>query len=391
VAGLSSGPAFPCFVATAHRPVVATVIFLDMTTRDGADLGEPSFWRRFSAALTFGDLLWTVGLALVGALIFGVFFFTSLEPLLHYLGHALIQAVVVLLAHTAAGQWRSARMPRWKKQAIALLVSAPLGTLLSYVVMDFSSLVDILNPGRLLAIRLMLGMTLLIGFMVGLASLYRERDEQANAQALTFALERQTLERQTADARLAVLQSQLAPHFLFNTLANVQALVESGSPRAAPVLASLIQYLRAAIPRIDDGAPTLGNEEALVRAYLELMQMRMPDRLQYSLAIDPQLRAQRLPAMLLLTLVENAVRHGIDQSEIGGHIEVGARLHAATGLMRLWVSDTGVGIDESRGSGTGLANLRARLAATYGDRAQLLLSAVSPHGVHAEVELPAQT
>jgi signal transduction histidine kinase len=361
-----------------------------MTTRDAADPVEPSFWRRFIAALTFGNLFWTVGLALVGALLFGVFFFTSLEPLLHYLGHALIQAVIVLLAHTAAGQWRGVRMPRWKKQVIALLVSAPLGTLLSYVVMDFSSLADILNPARLLAIRVMLGMTLLIGFMVGLASLYRERDEQANAQALTFALERQTLERQTADARLAVLQSQLAPHFLFNTLANVQALVESGSPRAAPVLASLIQYLRAAIPRIDDGAPTLGSEEALVRAYLDLMQMRMPDRLQYSLTIDPQLRAQRLPSMLLLTLVENAVRHGIDQSEIGGHIEVGARLHAATGLVRLWVSDTGVGIDESRGSGTGLANLRARLAATYGDRAQLLLSAVSPHGVHAEVELPAQ-
>ncbi len=363
-----------------------------MTTRDAADLGEPLFWRRFIAALTFGNLFWTVGLAVVGALVFVVFFFPpELELLFHYLGHAVIQAVVVLLAHTAAGQWRDARMPRWKKQAIALAVSAPLGTLFSYVVMDFSSLADILNPARLNAIRLMLGMTLLIGLMVGLASLYRERDAQANAQALIFALERQTLERRTADARLAVLQSQLAPHFLFNTLANVQALVESGSPRAAPVLASLIAYLRAAIPRIDDGAPTLGSEEALVRAYLDLMQMRMPDRLRYSLTIDPQLRAQRLPAMLLLTLVENAVRHGIDQSEVGGHIEVGARLHAATGLVRLWVSDTGVGIDESRGAGTGLANLRARLAATYGDRAHLLLSAVSPHGVRAEVELPAQT
>jgi signal transduction histidine kinase len=360
-----------------------------MTTRNAADSSEPSFWQRFIAELTFGNLFWTIGLALLGALIVSVFIFSSLEPVLHYLGHAVIQAVVVLLAHTAAGQWRGARMQRWKKQAIALVVSAPLGTLLAYVVMHLDDITDMLNPARLNAMRLMLGMTLFIGFMVGLASLYRERDAQANAQALTFALERQTLERQTADARLAVLQSQLAPHFLFNTLANVQALVESGSPRAAPVLASLIEYLRAAIPRIDDGAPTLGSEEALVRAYLDLMQMRMPDRLQYSLAIEPQLRAQRLPAMLLLTLVENAVRHGIDQSEVGGHIEVGARLHAATGRVRLWVSDTGVGIDESRASGTGLANLRARLAAAYGDRAQLLLSGVNPHGVHAEIELPA--
>jgi signal transduction histidine kinase len=360
-----------------------------MTTHDAAEPSEPSFWRRFIAALTFGNLFWTVGLAVVGALIFVVFFFPpSLEILFHYLGHAVIQAVVVLLAHTAAGQWRDARRPRWKKQVIALAVSAPLGTLFSYVVMDFSSLTDILNPARLDAIRLMLGMTLLIGFMVGLASLYRERDAQANAQALTFALERQTLERQTADARLAVLQSQLAPHFLFNTLANVQALVESGSPRAAPVLASLIEYLRAAIPRIDNGAPTLGSEQALVRAYLDLMQMRMPDRLQYSLDVDPTLHALRLPPMTLLTLVENAVRHGIDPSETGGRIDVGARREASAGRVRLWVSDTGRGIDESQAPGTGLANLRERLAAVYGGDASLTLNAVQPQGVCVEIDFP---
>jgi LytS/YehU family sensor histidine kinase len=223
---------------------------------------------------------------------------------------------------------------------------------------------------------------------VGLGALYRERDAQARAEALGFALERETLQRQAADAKLALLQRQVEPHFLFNTLANVQALVESGSPRAAPVLTSLIAYLRAATPALGEGTATLGREAALVRAYLELMQMRMPDRLAFALAVDPQLHALKLPPMTLITLVENAVRHGIDPSEAGGRIEVGARRDVASGRVHLWVADTGRGLDETHPPGTGLANLRERLAAAYGDRATLTLSGVSPQGVRAEIELP---
>jgi LytS/YehU family sensor histidine kinase len=151
------------------------------------------------------------------------------------------------------------------------------------------------------------------------------------------------------------------------------------------VLASLIAYLRAALPQLHDGAPTLGREEALVRAYLELMQMRMPDRLDYRVDVDASLRTLMLPPMTLLTLVENAVRHGIDPSEAGGRIEVGARREARG--VRLWVADTGRGIDETKVPGTGLTNLRERLASTFGARANLSLHAVEPHGVRAEIEL----
>jgi sensor histidine kinase YesM len=108
-----------------------------------------------------------------------------------------------------------------------------------------------------------------------------------------------------------------------------------------------------------------------VQAYLELMQMRIPDRLQYSVNIDPALHTLRLPPLTLLTLVENAVRHGIDPSEAGGRIDVGAQREAASGRIRLWVRDSGRGLDETKAPGIGLANLRARLAAVDGSDASL--------------------
>jgi sensor histidine kinase YesM len=198
-----------------------------------------------------------------------------------------------------------------------------------------------------------------------------------------FQLEKETLERQAADARLSVLQAQIEPHFLFNTLANVQSLIESGSPRAVPVFKSLIAYLRAAMPQLHQSAATLGNEEGLVRSYLELMLMRMPDRLQFSIDIADDLRGIRFPAMALLTLVENAVRHGIDPSEEGGRIEVIARREGDT--ICVSVSDTGIGMRETAVPGTGLSNLQQRLNAFYGDGALMELSEQSPHGLRAEL------
>jgi sensor histidine kinase YesM len=223
--------------------------------------------------------------------------------------------------------------------------------------------------------------------VLALGALYRERDAQARSQALQFALERANLEREALNARLSLLQAQIEPHFLFNTLANVQALVECGSPRAAPLLQNLIDYLRAAMPRLHGEAPTLGNEEALVRAYLDLMLMRMPDRLRYELRVEPGLQSLRFPPMALLTLVENAVRHGIDPSEAGGLIEVGAERLRDGGAdrVRLWVADTGVGMSESAVPGTGLSNLQQRLQGFFGTDAQLRLSEQPPHGVRAEI------
>jgi LytS/YehU family sensor histidine kinase len=155
------------------------------------------------------------------------------------------------------------------------------------------------------------------------------------------------------------------------------------------VLRSLVAYLRAAVPRLDDPVTTLGQEIELVRAYLELMRMRLPDRLAYELKVDDAARSLRCPPMTLLALVENAVRHGIDPTEEGGSITVDVRLAEDRCWIR--VADSGAGLQSAgRGLGTGLAALRERLTLVFGDDAKLVIRAREPRGVVAELEFPAR-
>jgi LytS/YehU family sensor histidine kinase len=153
------------------------------------------------------------------------------------------------------------------------------------------------------------------------------------------------------------------------------------------VLRSLTAYLRAAVPLLNESAATLGRELQLVEAYLELMHMRMPDRLRYEIHVDDAALAVRCPPTTLLTLVENAVRHGIDPSEEGGRIEIDVRRHGNRCAMR--VRDTGAGLRPGgHGLGTGLSTLRERLQLMFGDGAQLRVAAQDDGGVCAEVEIP---
>ncbi|MGH7336484.1 MAG: sensor histidine kinase [Myxococcota bacterium] len=221
-----------------------------------------------------------------------------------------------------------------------------------------------------------------------LAAIVRQKDAFAQHQQLAFALERSELERQALDARLRLMQARVAPHFLFNTLANVQALVDSGSPQASTVLRSLVAYLRAALPQLSEPAATIERELALVRPYLELMQMRMPDRLQYAMNIDPSTLPMRCPPTTLLTLVENAVRHGIDPNEEGGRIDIDIARLGERCVIR--VTDTGAGLQPGAGGlGTGLTTLRERLGLLFGDAAQLRLASGASGGVAVEVDMPA--
>jgi signal transduction histidine kinase len=311
-------------------------------------------------------------------------------PFVVLLGRTLVIAMVLLAVFIGAGLWRQSVMPDWLARVLAVAVAAPVATFLVYLPTfggDVSALLS--HEGAMSGFILVALCSLVVGPLVALGAMYRERDAQARSERLQFALEKSTLERQALDARLRVLHAQIEPHFLFNTLANVQELVEAGSPQAAPVLRSLIAYLRAALPHLADEHATLADELQLVRAYLEVMHLRMPDRLAFDVAVPPPLQTLRFPPMALLTLVENAIRHGIDPSEQGGRIDVGA-VRAPEGHVRVWVADSGAGMGEHAAAGTGLTNLRARWRASYGEGARLDLLAREPHGLHAELTIPAE-
>ena len=338
------------------------------------------------AALTLRRVLVAIVLAVSVAAALNPLFVT---PFMVLLGRTLVIAMVLLVVFIAAGMWRQNWLPSWLVRVLAVAVAAPMATFLVYLPAVGGDVSAVLaHEGRLSGFILIAGCSLVIAPLLALGAMYRERDAQARSQQLQFELERTTLERQALDAQLQVLHAQIEPHFLFNTLANVQVLVESGSPQAAVVLKSLIAYLRAAMPRLNDEQATLGQEIGLVRAYLELMHMRMPDRLSFDVAVPQDLLNLRFPAMALLTLVENAIRHGIDPSEQGGRIEVGAARDTAAAAVHLWVADTGVGMNDTARAGTGLTNLRARIRAFFGDDARFELLEQSPHGLRAELVLP---
>src|SRR5215210_2516331 len=288
--------------------------------------------------------------------------------------------------------WRR-RLPlwlqRWALQVVAVGVFMPLTTVLIYVLSTPQGAPPFWEtPGRMTGWTHLTFAGLLLAPWTALAAIVRQKEALARDQKLSFALERSELERQALDARLHLLQGQVAPHFLFNTLANVQALVDAGSPHASAVLQSLTAYLRAAVPLLHESAATIERELQLVRPYLELMQMRMPDRLQYSINVDASVVRVRCPPTTLLTLVENAVRHGIDPSEEGGRIDVDIQRLGERCVVR--VTDTGAGLHPSaNGLGTGLATLRSRLQLIFGDAAQLRLISGAPRGVAVEVDMPA--
>ncbi|TDR46596.1 histidine kinase/DNA gyrase B/HSP90-like ATPase [Tahibacter aquaticus] len=302
--------------------------------------------------------------------------------------------LVAMIAFGIAEQWPR-RLPswiaRWVLQIIAVALSIVPTVVAIYVYTTAQGELPFWRDSQRASGVITLSVTgLLFIPWVAVTSLVRQRDSFMRNQALAFQLERSELERRAADARLRLLQAQVEPHFLFNTLANIRELVDSGSAQASAVLGSLIAYLRAAVPRLNDPATTLGQEIDLVRAYLELMQMRMPDRLQFSLRADAAAHALRCPPMTLLALVENAVRHGIDPSEEGGRIDV--RIQVENGHCCIQVRDSGIGLaaGSTAGLGTGLSSLRERLHLTFGNEAQLNLSAVHPHGACADLQFPAR-
>ena len=194
-------------------------------------------------------------------------------------------------------------------------------------------------------------------------------------------------ERLAAQAQLQMLQAQIEPHMLFNTLANLQGLIAIDPPRAQHLLEQLIVYLRAALDAARAAQTTLEKEFTLLRAYLELMSVRMGSRLSYALDLPTELRGVAIAPMLLQPLVENAIRHGLEPKIEGGHIDIRAAREDSE--LVLAVVDTGLGLEApgQHGSGMALANINERLRALYGDHARFTLLPNAPCGAIAEIRI----
>lgn len=196
-----------------------------------------------------------------------------------------------------------------------------------------------------------------------------------------------TLERRLLEAQMATLQAQVEPHFLFNTLALIGQLIETNPPEAARVHMHLIDYLRATLPQMRaSGGGTLGRQVQLSRAYLTIMQARMKERLMVSFDVPDYLEQASFPPMMLLTLIENAIKHGLEPKIEGGHINVSARLIDSS--LYVHVRDNGVGFNMHAGDGVGLANIRERLRLLFDQRAELIIEAPMDGGALATIRVP---
>lgn len=314
-------------------------------------------------------------------------FFSPAEIALAWLEHLAelaVGAVLLMAAYTLLDEALPRRMALRLAFLCAVLfaLSAVLTWLLHvYYARGFEHLPP---PLRLLADSLRWGLPAV--FLALIADVHR-RALQADSAAVAAELSRAALEHGVSEQQLALLQAQIEPHFLFNVLGNLRRLYRTQPQAGADAIASLMRYLRMALPQLRSPRGCLGDEIELVRAYLELFQMRMGARLGFSIEAEPALREAEFAPMLLVTLVENAIKHGLEPAG-GGHVLVRARRRRS--LLDVTVLDDGVGFGAaaSSGTGVGLVNVRRQLAARYGPQGQLSLQAREPRGACASISIP---
>jgi sensor histidine kinase YesM len=235
--------------------------------------------------------------------------------------------------------------------------------------------------------------TLLIGvfFAIVGSSIFMIRSQllAAQAQLAEAEAQHQAQEKLLLETELKLLQAQIEPHFLFNTLSNVVGLIHKDPQAAEETLLNLTTLLRSSLQRTRDTTTTLAQELTMVEAYLKIQSIRMQDRLRYDFIpagiveagseLHDQMQAHALPPLLLQPLVENAVKHGIDPSETGGNVSI--TVTTANNRLDITIADTGVGMSTTAKAGTGLDNVRQRLHALYGERASLTVTENKPTGV----------
>jgi signal transduction histidine kinase len=316
------------------------------------------------------------------------------EQLVYSMCIGMIGFTIVDLARLRFGLDASGQPWRWFALAGVMLAAAALAhfigvqiaaQLLAHKAPSLAAYPSTARISMILFTFLGLGlMTLLV--------VHRERLQRIAQEHRDAQLRAETIERQALQAQLRLLQAQIEPHMLFNTLANLQGLIALDPARANTMLDQLIQYLRATLGASRAERTTLGEEFAAMEAYLGLMAVRMGARLAYRLELPPDLHHAPLPPMLLQPLVENAIVHGLEPKIEGGEVRISAQ--AQGGLLEIRVCDTGLGPAGHRGAaggGVGMATTRERLRVLYGERAVLELVPGQAHGTVVSLTLPLET
>jgi signal transduction histidine kinase len=248
------------------------------------------------------------------------------------------------------------------------------------------SLLGLIIGGGILKLPTLTFLIIVSAFIIKIVAGGKRRAE-ATANEATQRAETEQLERTVLEARMEALQAQIEPHFLFNTLGSIDQLIQTDPPRASRMQQSLIRYLRSAMPQMREGRrPTLGQQVDLCSAFLEIMSVRMEERLVPMVNVPEGLKSAVFPSMMLQTLVENAIKHGLEPKTTGGRLEINAEI--VDGQLAVHVQDNGVGFKPVNDDGVGLANIRERLKVLYKGRAELIISVPPTGGTCATIKVP---
>ena len=307
------------------------------------------------------------------------------------LGMSIVVAFLLLLAVRIAAHGDRDQSRAWPHYVIATFVAVGASTLIVHVLSAYvpiDGLVGWYPLGSQAEIdSFVFANWILFGGLAVLVYVRLARVRRSEAAFARTELDRAAVSRQVLMSQLATMQAQVDATFLFNALSQIEALYERDPANASHILDDLIAYLRAALPQLRGDQSTLARESVLAASYLRIMQARMGSGVEFAFHVPAELGACPFPPMLLMPLIDNAVRHGLEPLSCCGRIEVRAGLHAAR--LRLEVSDSGIGDATELREGHGLNSLRRRLGDLYGDLATLTLSTTHPHGVTATLEVPA--
>lgn len=227
---------------------------------------------------------------------------------------------------------------------------------------------------------------LLFGSIISYFFISRERISATEAIIQEEKIRRLSIEKKIAENNLRLLQAQIEPHFLFNTLSNIMSLLETDLEKAKSMLVDLIHYLRTSLSKTRNKTTTIDQEMEMIRAYLNIFKIRMGDRLRYNIDIPDTIKDFPFPPMLVQPLVENAIKHGLEPKIEGGELSI--RGKEKGDILQLEITDTGMGFHGGEDIGVGLSNVRERLQSLYGNKGHLILEENRPSGLKAIIEIP---